>query len=64
LPEGAKKGAHLKRRCRLKHRASMNSRQVHDVLEKHGDVRHVFPDEQILVLADRILYEIETELRL
>src|SRR5438552_7369701 len=42
----------------------MNARKIHDVLENHGKVCHVLPDEEILVLAGRIVDEAISELRL
>src|SRR5690242_11436231 len=42
----------------------MHPRQVQDVVPEHADVGHIFPAEEQLVPADRILYEVETELHL
>src|SRR6266566_2449994 len=39
----------------------MNARQVHDVIQYHPGVCHVFPDEEKLVFADRIIDETVTE---
>src|SRR5690242_17826088 len=35
----------------------MNTRKIGEMFEDHREVRHIFPDEEVLVLADRIIDE-------
>src|SRR5438552_15921074 len=61
LPEGTKEGADFECRRIAQHRTAVDSRQVDEVLYHHRNIRHIFPDEEILIFADRVFYEILPE---